>query len=756
MLGRPLLIAQLDAMHQSRGGDWFYRTFAPSRTLAQLPSVYVVNVDQAHRRLPLILEQADVLVINGVCSADLLPRLSQRKAASRLTVFEINDDVQSIQASNPLAGFFAQPDNVRLFRRLALASDAVQYSVPELQRIYGSLNARGRVFENQLLSVPPLRDRADGAIMLGWGGSAGHFDDLAELAPELVAFVAAQPSVTLCLMCSDKIWALFDALPASRKRRTPVGSIDDYYRFVSELDIGIAPNRDEGFNRARSDVKFLEYAGFGAVPVVQRLTPYMNSVKHGENGLLFGSQRELLQILSRLVSDPAERRRVRENAYRYVVSERLQGEHATERLAFYDELPSAPAASRAAALFAELSALEGAEVSGRHLVLGHARFERLLYDGLLAMQRGSDRERGASLLRAASELEPDNALPELLLGAELDSEPELRAALAKNPLSVQAALALGSHLLGKKQLKPALQLFLAAAELAPGYEMPFLQAARTMHQLGGAKEAAELEGIAESMASKVAPPPASAPRAAGASGEPAWRLLERAGHLETLSPHYAPTGLLEMMERAPRRVLDVGCFCGGTGRYLKPNCEVVGIEMLEEAGAMAAEVYDRVLVGSLESLDLTAEGVLPGGFDAIIAADVLEHLYNPWQALQRLRPLLARGGSLYVSLPNARNLKLLSELGRGRFDYAGAGILDVTHVRFFTRATAVEMLEQTGFRVTDVRVNPDSRLASAFEGKDLSRTTKIELDGLTLDGLGPQDLLELLALQLYLSATADA
>ena len=75
-------------------------------------------------------------------------------------------------------------------------------------------------------------------------------------------------------------------------------------------------------------------------------------------------------------------------------------------------------------------------------------------------------------------------------------------------------------------------------------------------------------------------------------------------------------------------------------------------------------------------------------------------------------------------------------------------------MRFFTRATAVEMLEQTGFRVADVRINPDSRLAHVFEGKDLNDTTSITLDGLTLSGLAREDLLELAALQLYLSAAA--
>lgn len=758
MSGRPLLVAQLDAMHQSRGGDWYYRTFAPGRAMAALDGVYVVNVDQAHRRLSTIVERADVLIVNGVCDADLLSWIASRKQAMRPTVFEINDDVQEIQPSNPLSGFFGQAQNVRLFRRLAQSADAVQYSVPELERLYGSLNSRGRVFVNQLVAPPPLRPPNVGdAVTIGWGGSAGHLEDMSEIAPGLTQFVLSHPSVTLHLMCSDRIWKLFDALPSDRKRRTPTGSIDDYYAFVSRLDIGIAPNRDTGFNRARSDVKFLEYAGFGAVPLVQRLTPYLDSVKHAENGFLFADFAEMLALLSRLVADPAERGRVQKNAHDYVVRERIQAPHAEDRLRFYAELASGRAdasTSEPEKFFAELAQLEGAEVCGRHVMLAHTRFESLLHDGLVAVQEKDERVRGAAMLREAAKLEPAHPFPELALGAHLGSEAALRAALAKNPRSIQALLALGSHFLERGQFMPALERFLAAAEIAPGYEMPFALAARAVAQLGGVKEAAEFERIATALAQSVMPGERPTPSPRQPDERPAWQLLDAGVHLETLSPDYAPTGLLELIPRA-RRVLDLGCFCGGTGRFLKrrfPGCHVVGIEMLERAAAMASEVYDRVHVGTLERLDFDKAGLEAGSFDAIVAADVLEHLFNPWEALLRLRPLLSPDGALYVSLPNIRNLKLMSDLAQGRFDYAGAGILDVTHVRFFTRRTATLMLEQTGFKVDEVRINPDQRLQSVFEGKDLKRITSIELDGLTLGGLGAEDLMELAALQLYFRA----
>jgi SAM-dependent methyltransferase len=183
-----------------------------------------------------------------------------------------------------------------------------------------------------------------------------------------------------------------------------------------------------------------------------------------------------------------------------------------------------------------------------------------------------------------------------------------------------------------------------------------------------------------------------------------------------------------------------------------PGCELIGIEMLERAAEIAAPAYTRVIVDTLENIDLEREGLLPGSLDAIVAADVLEHMYNPWQALERLRPLLATGGALYVSLPNLRNLNVLSELAEGRFRYAGAGILDITHVRFFTRAEAVSMLEQTGFRIEDIRINPDASLASLFEGRPLHELTQIRHGRLALSDLTPHDALELMALQLFFRA----
>lgn len=238
---------------------------------------------------------------------------------------------------------------------------------------------------------------------------------------------------------------------------------------------------------------------------------------------------------------------------------------------------------------------------------------------------------------------------------------------------------------------------------------------------------------------------------------PVWQMLDADMHMHTLSRDYAPVGLLEMVAPAPRRVLDVGCFCGGSGRWLKakfPGCEVIGIEQLGKAAALAAETYDRVIAGTFEQTDFAAEGLSPGSVDAIIAADVLEHMYNPWQTLQRLRPLLAPGGAIYISLPNVRNLNVLSALARGEWEYAGSGILDITHIRFFTVAQAERMLRETGWRLDQIRFGVDPRLAPELQGKDISQIRSIKAGSLTLDDLTQKDVAELYTLQFFMRAVA--
>ncbi|GEO82184.1 class I SAM-dependent methyltransferase [Pararhodospirillum oryzae] len=236
-----------------------------------------------------------------------------------------------------------------------------------------------------------------------------------------------------------------------------------------------------------------------------------------------------------------------------------------------------------------------------------------------------------------------------------------------------------------------------------------------------------------------------------------WMLLQGQGDPLVYPPDYAPVHLLDVALHPPRTVLDVGCFTGAMGQAVKkrhPDCRVVGIEPRDSAAAIARTRLDGVFNGLFEAFDFAAAGLDQGRLDTVILADVLEHMPNPWGALQTLRSHLAPTGQMLVSLPNIRNLYILANLADGgQFAYEPSGILDITHLRFFTRRTMIAMFAQTGFVVQRLHVMPDGRCSSLLNDPTIKETGRVRVGRLQLDGLSPEDVLELAALQFFFAVT---
>ena len=153
---------------------------------------------------------------------------------------------------------------------------------------------------------------------------------------------------------------------------------------------------------------------------------------------------------------------------------------------------------------------------------------------------------------------------------------------------------------------------------------------------------------------------------------------------------------------AATRVLDVGCWQGAFGAELKrrrPGLSVVGIEADPQAAEVASSRLDRVIAGRFP-VDVAPED---GPFDCVVFNDVLEHLVDPWEALRRTRALLSDSGTVVAVIPNIRHVRAVVPLVvRGRWDYADTGLLDRTHLRFFTRSTMIELFETTGYAVESI------------------------------------------------------
>jgi 2-polyprenyl-3-methyl-5-hydroxy-6-metoxy-1,4-benzoquinol methylase len=145
-----------------------------------------------------------------------------------------------------------------------------------------------------------------------------------------------------------------------------------------------------------------------------------------------------------------------------------------------------------------------------------------------------------------------------------------------------------------------------------------------------------------------------------------------------------------------KRVLELGCATGSTTKVLaQRGCQVVGIEVDGAAAALASQFCERVIVGDLDLLDVD-DALGDDTFDVIIAADVLEHLRDPRRALMACVRHLRPGGEVLISIPNVAHADVRFALLRGDFNYQWCGILDETHMRFFTRRTFEEFLTSSG------------------------------------------------------------
>lgn len=150
------------------------------------------------------------------------------------------------------------------------------------------------------------------------------------------------------------------------------------------------------------------------------------------------------------------------------------------------------------------------------------------------------------------------------------------------------------------------------------------------------------------------------------------------------------------------RVLEFGCATGYMSEVLRSRkgCTVSGIEISPEAAEIAREHCDRVIVGDAEELDY-GEVFRKERFDVILFADVLEHLKQPGEVLERIRPFLSRRGKVIASIPNIAHGSVRLALLAGEFRYRELGLLDNTHLRFFTRAGIHDLFEGAGFVITN-------------------------------------------------------
>jgi trans-aconitate methyltransferase len=161
--------------------------------------------------------------------------------------------------------------------------------------------------------------------------------------------------------------------------------------------------------------------------------------------------------------------------------------------------------------------------------------------------------------------------------------------------------------------------------------------------------------------------------------------------------------VLDALPAGATRFLEVGCGAGRLGMEIKrrrPEAVVHGLDRDPSALVKAGKRLDRTYQADLA--DPLPE--LEPPYDCIVCSDVLEHLVDPWTTLRRLVSQLQPGGRLVASIPNIRHYKVLRDLVlRGRFAYRESGVLDSTHLRFFTLAEIEKLFASANLVVVDAR-----------------------------------------------------
>jgi hypothetical protein len=136
------------------------------------------------------------------------------------------------------------------------------------------------------------------------------------------------------------------------------------------------------------------------------------------------------------------------------------------------------------------------------------------------------------------------------------------------------------------------------------------------------------------------------------------------------------------------------------------GCRVVGIELDAAAAALARPYCEEVIVGSVEAKSVVERAAEFGPFGNILLGDVLEHLVDPRPTMQRLTRLLVVGGSVIISVPNVAYLGMRLRLLLGRFEYSSTGLLDMTHLRFFTVRSIVDLVRAAGLTPSLITATP--------------------------------------------------
>ncbi len=181
--------------------------------------------------------------------------------------------------------------------------------------------------------------------------------------------------------------------------------------------------------------------------------------------------------------------------------------------------------------------------------------------------------------------------------------------------------------------------------------------------------------------------------------------IEYYGYVRTdVTDYMSSYFLANTISKKNSNALEVGCGAGGTGKLIKEKfgiAKYVGVELVPEIAVKAEKNLDTAICGDFEKMiaNNALSGVDENKYGLVLFLDTLEHMYDPWMVLKKVRNWMAEDGYLVISIPNAGHISVVKKLLTDKFQYEKSGLLDLTHIRFFTFFTIKKMLEDSGYEI---------------------------------------------------------
>ncbi len=337
-------------------GDSYYRMRWPGDQLAKQTGWSIVNLDARSQERLALAEDVDLLVLYQSRDIDLLPILHRRRSRGLKTLVEYNDNFYAPAAWSPVVKEWSSPIVWQAYEEFMRIADGVIVTGPGLRAALTERvpDQKFTTLRNHLPTPPdPLRSqlqRKTKDVSVGWGGSFGHLADFLSALPALWRILKLYPASELHLMGNEALLDLTCITPdpgrlKSQLRFTPWGSMQQYYSFLAPVQLGVVPLLESDYNRCRSDIKAVEMAGLGVLPILPDALPYSEFIN--ETGApTYRSWAELASTVSNFLKSPELIAPAVSRCHDYVASRRVGPVDHERRLVYQSFLPPEPQEQR--------------------------------------------------------------------------------------------------------------------------------------------------------------------------------------------------------------------------------------------------------------------------------------------------------------------------------------------------------------------------------------------------------------------------